>query len=78
MLESLLYDVRFATRSLRRGGFITAIAVLTLGLGIGVVTALFAIVDAVLLHPIVPDHDRVVRISKLDRQRGDFPYSLSL
>jgi putative ABC transport system permease protein len=77
-VDSILYDIRFAARGLRRGGVFTAIAVLTLGLGIGVVTALFAIVDAVLLHPIVPDHDRVVRISKLDRQRGDFPYSLSL
>ena len=42
------------------------------------VTALFAVVSAVLLHPIVPDQDRVVRVSKLDTERGGFPYSLSL
>ena len=78
MVDVLLHDIRYAVRSLRRGGFFAAITILTLSLGIGVVTALFAVVSAVLLHPIVPDQDRVVRVSKLDTQRGDFPFALSL
>jgi putative ABC transport system permease protein len=78
MMDVLLRDIRYAGRSLRRGGFFAALTILTLSLGIGVVTALFAVVSAVLLHPIVPDQDRVVRVSKLDTQRGDFPFPLSL
>lgn len=70
MMDILLQDIRYAVRSLWRGGFVAAITILTLSLGIGVVTALFAVINAVLLHPIVPDQDRVVRVSKLDAQRG--------
>jgi putative ABC transport system permease protein len=77
-MDTLMQDIRYAIRGLRRGGFVAAITILTLGLGIGVVTALFAVINAVLLHPIVPDQDRVVRVSKLDAQRGDFPFALSL
>jgi putative ABC transport system permease protein len=77
MMDAFLHDIRYAMGSLRRGGFFAAITILTLGLGIGVVTALYAVISAVLVHPIVPDQDRVVRVSKLDTQRGDFPYPLS-
>jgi putative ABC transport system permease protein len=77
-MDVLLQDIRYAVRSLRRGGSFAAITILTLSLGIGVVTALFAVISAVLLHPIVPDQDRVVRVSKLDAQRGNFPLALSL
>jgi putative ABC transport system permease protein len=77
-MDVLLRDLRYAVRSLRRGGFFAAITILTLGLGIGVVTALFAVISAVLLHPIVPNQGRVVRVSKLDTQRADFPFALSL
>lgn len=78
LMDVLLQDIRYAVRSLWRGGFVAAITILTLSLGIGVVTALFAVINAVLLHPIVWDQDRVVRVSKLDTQRGDFPFALSL
>lgn len=77
-MDVLRQDVRYAIRSLRRSEFVATITILTLGLGIGAVTALFAVVKAVLLDPMVPDQDRVVRISKLDAQRGDFPFALSL
>ena len=78
MMDVVLRDIRYAVRGLRRGGFFATLTILTLSLGIGVVTALFAVTSAVVLHPIVPDQDRVVRVSKLDTQRGDFPFSLSL
>jgi len=71
-------DLRHAVRALWRERFVTAVIILTLGIGIGVVSALFAIVSAVLVRPIVPDQDRVVIVSKLDTQRNNFPTSLSL
>jgi putative ABC transport system permease protein len=73
-----MVSLHYAVRTLSRERFVTVLTVLTLGTGIGVVTALFAIVSAVLLRPIVPDQDRVVIVSKLDTQRNNFPTSLSL
>jgi predicted permease len=76
-MTDLLRDLRHAIRALRRERFVTALTVFTLAAGIGVVTALFALINAVLLRPIVPDQDRVVRVSKLDPLRDNFPTSLS-
>ena len=62
-LESVAGDVRFALRSLRRSPVYTAVAVVTLALGIGVTTAVFSVVDGVLLRPLpYPEPDRIVRI----------------
>ena len=77
MTDLVVRDLWHAIRALRRERFVTALTVFTLAVGIGVVTALFALINAVLLQPIVPDQDRVVRVSKLDTSRGDFPVSLS-
>ena len=52
MLESLLADIRFAVRWLRRSPGFTLVAVASLAIGIGFNTALFAIVDAVLFKPL--------------------------
>lgn len=60
-IENLLRDIRFAARTLQRSPGFSIVAILTLVVGIGGVTAVFSIVDSVLLRPLpYPDADRLV------------------
>ena len=60
-LEALLADIRYAVRTLARQPLFSGVVILTLTLGIGATTAIFHVVDRVVLHPLpYPDPERVV------------------
>src|SRR5262245_15334853 len=62
-LRDFMYDLRFSARSFRRSPSFTATAVLSLALGIGATTALYSLVDQVVLRALPVDHpERLVLI----------------
>jgi putative ABC transport system permease protein len=78
-MDATVQDVKVGVRSLRRTPMVTAMAVLSLALGIGATTALFSALDVWLWRPLpVPNQSRLVHIGLSHRERGWQNLSLSL
>ena len=65
----MLTDLRYALRMLAKSAAFTTVAVITLALGIGASTAIFSVLDAVLLRPLpYPNQERIVELRELDEK----------
>ncbi len=75
-METLIKDIRFGVRSLiKRPGF-TALAIITLALGIGASTAIFSVVDGVLLRSLpYPNADQIVQLREVNARGVQIPFA---
>ena len=75
-LEQLAKDVRYSARMLLKKPGFTAVAVLSLALGIGACTAIFSIVDAVLLRPLpYPEAEKIVSLREVDAKSRQITFA---
>src|SRR5690349_5259081 len=66
-MQNILQDLRYVVRGFRRSPFFFVVAVLTLGLGIGATTAIFSVVNGVLLRALpYPNAERIVQLWQLN------------
>jgi putative ABC transport system permease protein len=76
LLELCLYDLRYGLRTLLRARGLAVVAVVTLTIGIGANTAIFGIVDTVLLRPLpFRDAAQLVRLNETEAAPGRYPFA---
>ena len=75
-METLIKDIRYGIRSLAKRPAFTAIAVITLALGIGASTAIFSVVDGVLLRPLpYPQPEEIVQVREVNERGVQIPFA---
>jgi putative ABC transport system permease protein len=75
-LETLWQDLRYGVRMLVKKPGFTLIAIITLALGIGACTAIFSIVDAVLLRPLpYPEAEKIVSLKEVDAKSRQITFA---
>ena len=73
---TLLRDLRYAFRNLGRARGFALVAAVTLAIGIGANTAIFSIIDTILLRPLpYPNPDRLVRLNETESAPGRYPFA---
>src|SRR4249920_1393241 len=72
----MMTDLRYAFRQLAKSPGFAAVAILTLALGIGACTAIFSLVDTVLLRPLpYPQAERIMVLKQRFKGEQDIPFS---
>jgi putative ABC transport system permease protein len=75
-MPPVLQDLRYALRNLLRSKGFTAVAALTLAIGIGANTAIFSVIDTILLRPLpYRDPSRLVSLYETEASPGSYPFA---